>query len=139
MCIACSAGKYLTNAAGGTEAGSCTSVSRHVCMMLRFVCVPMSKVVPPGAVTVIEGPVFGTDTSACCITRAVCKWALLSSWSVCLHSLQRWQVPDERSWRHGCRFVHKREWACVYVYLDLCLYFATLPRWSKQQLMYLTA
>ncbi len=26
-CTACSAGKYLTNAAGGTEAASCTSVS----------------------------------------------------------------------------------------------------------------
>ncbi len=27
VCTACSAGKYLTSAAGGTEAGSCTSVS----------------------------------------------------------------------------------------------------------------
>ncbi len=27
MCVNCSAGKYLTKADGGTEAGSCTSVS----------------------------------------------------------------------------------------------------------------
>ena len=28
-CTACSAGKYLTLASGGTEAASCTSVSVH--------------------------------------------------------------------------------------------------------------
>jgi hypothetical protein len=27
LCIACSAGKYLTNASGATDASSCTSVS----------------------------------------------------------------------------------------------------------------
>jgi hypothetical protein len=30
VCVNCSAGKYLTKADGGTEAGSCTSVSRHM-------------------------------------------------------------------------------------------------------------
>ena len=40
VCTACSAGKYLTNASGGTEAASCTSVSSS-CMrvwMLQATC-----------------------------------------------------------------------------------------------------
>ncbi len=31
VCMACSAGKYLTKSSGGTEAGSCTYVSMPVC------------------------------------------------------------------------------------------------------------
>ena len=42
MCIACSAGKYLTNAAGGTDAASCTSVSAEACVLkCAFVSVAM--------------------------------------------------------------------------------------------------
>jgi hypothetical protein len=34
VCTACSAGKYLTNAAGGTDTGSCTSVSADTCVLV---------------------------------------------------------------------------------------------------------
>jgi hypothetical protein len=88
VCTACSAGKYLTNATGSTEAALCTAVS------ITLVC---------------WYSIDKTYRLRYWLICAVPKWIIFCKCRICMHGLCCWQVPDESRRRHRAIVVHKRE------------------------------
>ena len=54
---------------------------------------------------------WGDADSCGVLLTAVRERMVLREWGVCVHSVQRGQVPDACIWRDGGSVMHEREWA----------------------------